>query len=117
MKLSGAGRSKADEPRQAVIWGIEGDSGALWEVEDIAWFGLDLLAGLIFNTHSALDNDLHLIVGISVGQWLALLLSVEARGQGLVGVRVGVDHITQKGVIAGNKRWLDLLSFSTGNNL
>lgn len=60
---------RAAEESQAIVISGEGDLRALWEVEDVALDGLDAGAGLVLDVEVALDDDLHLVVGVLVHEW------------------------------------------------
>jgi hypothetical protein len=97
--------SLADEESKTEVLSSEGDFGSLWEVEDIPLLGLNLLAGLVADGELAINNDLHLIVGVLVDERGALLEAVEASRDWLGGISRG-RNVPKEGVLIGNQRWL-----------
>jgi len=48
--------------RKTVVISREGYLGAFWEIEDVAWHSVHLLARLVSDVKVALQNDFHLVV-------------------------------------------------------
>lgn len=72
--------------RESIIVRLEGDLGALGEVKHVAGHGMHALARLVGDVEGALDDDLHLVVGVCVDEGGAFFEAVEACGEGLLGV-------------------------------
>lgn len=99
----------SDVERQAVIGRGKGDGGILGEEEDIAGAGDGLLARGVLDCVVSLEDDLHLVVLVGVGQGSALLESEEARRDGLFGVGlVAGEDIAEEGVLVGEEGNLEL---------
>ena len=64
----------------------ERNLGALGKIQHIARHGVHLLARLVLDVELALDDDLHLVVGVGVDERGALFEAVEAGGDGFFGV-------------------------------
>ena len=66
------------------------------------------LASLITNVELALQDDLHLVVGISIDKGSSLLESVDATADGLLRVDlVAAGNVTEVGVLVGDQRRLE----------
>jgi hypothetical protein len=64
---------------------------------------------LITDVELSFKDDFHLMVGISVDQWCALLQAVDAAADRLLRVYlVAACHVTQVGVLICDQRWLEL---------
>jgi len=93
---------------QAVGVGLEGNNAALGKVENITSNGVDGLTGLIADVELALQDDLHLVVGISVNKGSSLLESVDATADGLLGVDLVIaDNVAEEGVLVGDQGRLE----------
>ena len=115
---------------QAIVVRRECDLRTLREVEDVPRYGVDLVARLVADVEAALHDDLHLVVCILIDERRALLETVEAGANRLLGVvllpamplvscrvcdkQVGSSglrgrDITKKCVLVRNQRRLDFL--------
>ncbi len=76
----------ANKEAQPVAIRTEGNLGPLGEIQHVSWRRMHLLACLILDVEFALDDDLHLVVGVRVHERRALFQAVEAGGDGFVRV-------------------------------
>lgn len=87
----------------------ECDGSAVGEVEDVAGTSLDLLASGVLNGEVALNDDLHLVVGVGVGEGLAGGHAEETAGHGLVGGGWAAVDVADEGIVVGEMGDLELL--------
>lgn len=71
----------------AKVVSSEGDLAALGKVKHVARHRVHLVAGLVADVEAALEDDLHLVVGVLVDERRAFGEAVEACRDGLFGVR------------------------------
>lgn len=71
---------------QPIVVSGECDLGPLGEVEDISGNGMHLVARLVGDIKTALEDDLHLVIGVLVYQRCPFLKTVEPGGDGLLWV-------------------------------
>lgn len=71
------------EPQPALLR-FKRNHAPLWKEEDIPLFRLHALPALIRNLKVAVNDDLHLVVGVGIDERGTRFEAVEARGDGVV---------------------------------